>query len=100
MDHRADSVNPPGATRVPSETPQAQSAAARRLLMAGIIVLAVLELAWLVWFLIVPLPNANNTGVPTERAGAAGVGCCSRRCPKSCPIRRSASRSWATRRRS
>jgi len=27
--------------------------------------LAVLEAAWLVWFLIEPLPNANNTGLPT-----------------------------------
>jgi 4-amino-4-deoxy-L-arabinose transferase-like glycosyltransferase len=29
--------------------------------------LAVIELVWLAWFLIVPLPNANNTGMAPQR---------------------------------
>ena len=29
-------------------------------------VLASVELAWLLWFLIVPLPNANPLGTPTR----------------------------------
>jgi hypothetical protein len=34
--------------------------------------LALAELVWLVWFLIVPLPNANNSGVPTDVAVRRG----------------------------
>ena len=36
--------------------------------VVGLISLAVLELAWLAWFLIVPLPNATNTAGPNEVA--------------------------------
>jgi hypothetical protein len=34
--------------------------------------LALAEFAWLVWFLIVPLPSANSAGVPPERAVRRG----------------------------
>lgn len=34
--------------------------------------LAIAELAWLAWFLIVPLPNANNVGAPPEKAVRRG----------------------------
>jgi len=30
------------------------------------VILAVAEFAWLLWFLIIPLPNANNTGLRTD----------------------------------
>ncbi len=35
--------------------------------------LAVAEFAWLLWFLIVPLPNANNTGLPTDTLVRRGL---------------------------
>jgi len=43
-----------------------------QLWLLAIAVLAIVELAWLAWFLIVPLPNANNVGVPPERAVRRG----------------------------
>jgi hypothetical protein len=46
---------------------------AGRVLAIGIAILAVVELAWLAWFLIVPLPNANNLGVPPEKALRRGL---------------------------
>jgi hypothetical protein len=45
---------------------------ARQLRLAGIVSLAILELLWLAWFLIEPLPNANNTRVPTDVAVRRG----------------------------
>jgi hypothetical protein len=38
-----------------------------------IALIAIAELAWLAWFLIVPLPNANNVGVPPEKAVRRGL---------------------------
>jgi hypothetical protein len=35
--------------------------------------LAVAEFAWLLWFLIVPLPNANNTGLPSDTLVRRGL---------------------------
>jgi len=35
--------------------------------------LAVAEFAWLLWFLIVPLPNANNTGLPIDALVRRGL---------------------------
>ena len=39
----------------------------------GLAVLAVVELAWLAWFLIVPLPNANNVGTPAAKSRPPGL---------------------------
>jgi hypothetical protein len=39
----------------------------------GIAVLAIAEISWLAWFLIEPLPNANNVGAPPERAVRRGL---------------------------
>jgi hypothetical protein len=38
----------------------------------GMLSLVVLELSWLAWFLIEPLPNVNNTGLPTDVAVRRG----------------------------
>src|SRR5262249_3799727 len=37
------------------------------------LVLAVAELVWMLWFLIVPLPNANNTGLRTDTLVRRGL---------------------------
>ena len=44
----------------------------KRLWLVGLGALAMLELGWLAWFLIEPLPNANNTGLPTDVAVRRG----------------------------
>jgi hypothetical protein len=38
----------------------------------GIVLLAIAQVAWLAWFLIVPLPSANSAGVPPGRAVRRG----------------------------
>jgi 4-amino-4-deoxy-L-arabinose transferase-like glycosyltransferase len=65
LDHRAHIVKP-GIPPVPpnSARPPRTSGA----MYVGLAVLAVAELAWLAWFLIVPLPNANNVGTPAASA--------------------------------
>jgi len=40
--------------------------------LIAIAILAVGEIAWLAWFLVVPLPNANNVGVAPEKAVRRG----------------------------
>jgi len=35
--------------------------------------LAIAEFAWLIWFLIIPLPNANNSGVPRDAVVRRGL---------------------------
>jgi hypothetical protein len=40
--------------------------------VVGIALLAIVESAWLAWFLIVPLPSANSAGVPPEKAVRRG----------------------------
>src|SRR5271170_6303298 len=42
-------------------------------MFTALAVIAVSELAWLSWFLIVPLPNANNVGAPPEKAVRRGL---------------------------
>jgi hypothetical protein len=41
--------------------------------VAAVVLIAVAEFAWLAWFLIVPLPNANSIGVPPEQAIRRGL---------------------------
>jgi 4-amino-4-deoxy-L-arabinose transferase-like glycosyltransferase len=54
--------------------PKTQAAGATdRPLPLVIALIAIAELAWLAWFLIVPLPNINNVGVPSEKAVRRGV---------------------------
>jgi hypothetical protein len=43
------------------------------LMSIALAILALAELAWLAWFLIVPLPNANNIGAPPEKAVRRGL---------------------------
>jgi hypothetical protein len=71
LDDRADFVKLREPTNVPVDrTPP--SRARNPLRLAGIITLAILELLWLAWFLIEPLPNVNNTGLPTGVAMRRG----------------------------
>ncbi len=42
-------------------------------MLIGLALLAIVEFAWLAWYLIVPLPNANNLDVPPERAIRRGL---------------------------
>jgi Dolichyl-phosphate-mannose-protein mannosyltransferase len=44
----------------------------KRLRLIAILALAIVELSWLAWFLIEPLPNANNSGLPTDIAVRRG----------------------------
>ena len=48
---------------------------------AVLLAIACLELAWLGWFLVVPLPNVQVQNVIDPH----GACCCSRRSPRSCP---------------
>ncbi len=72
MDHRADSVNKPLEPSSGPIQPPPASCAGWYLRLLAIFSLAVLELLWLAWFLVEPLPNANNTGVPTDVAVRRG----------------------------
>ena len=72
MDHRADSVKTLEPISRARTGPSAAHATDASSPLAGIVCLAILELLWLAWFLIEPLPNANNTGVPTDMAVRRG----------------------------
>jgi hypothetical protein len=70
LDHRAHTVTSVN-SQVARKSPWRSWAASAMYLWLAI--LAVAELAWLAWFLIVPLPNANNNPkVPPERAVRRG----------------------------
>ncbi len=71
MDDRADSVKP-GEPSSESHRAAVGSRCAKRLGQIAIVALAIVEFLWLAWFLIEPLPNANNTGVPTDVAVRRG----------------------------
>ena len=74
MDHRAHTVNRANpAAREPGSKTQAAAGATDRHMPIVIALIAIAELAWLAWFLIVPLPNANNVGVPPEKAVRRGL---------------------------
>jgi hypothetical protein len=64
--HTVTSANPPSArlARAPLRRPGA--------FYIWLAIVAVAELAWLAWYLIVPLPNANNAGTPPARAVRRG----------------------------
>src|SRR5207248_9466474 len=66
MDHRADALRPVAgrAGRPPAGRSRAIGPVRRRVSGLALLLLAVAELAWLLWCLIVPLPNANNLDVP------------------------------------
>jgi Dolichyl-phosphate-mannose-protein mannosyltransferase len=69
LDNRAHTVTPV----YPPSARQARAPLGRPgVFYIGLAILAVAELAWLAWFLIVPLPNANNAGTPPERAVRRG----------------------------
>jgi hypothetical protein len=64
LDHRSRALRPASpAAEIDSALPRSRP---KRVAWLGLLTLAVAELAWLLWFLIVPLPNANNTGLPTN----------------------------------
>ncbi len=69
MDHRSHIVKSATSPLTPKSALPSRTAGATYL---GFAVLAVVELAWLAWFLIVPLPNANNVGTPAARAVRRG----------------------------
>ena len=69
MVDRAHTVKPGDASETPKSVQPPRTAVA---INVGLAVLAVAELAWLAWFLIVPLPNANNVGTPAARAVRRG----------------------------
>jgi hypothetical protein len=69
LDHRAHIVK---SASTPVTPKSSQPPRAARSIYVGLAVLAVVELAWLAWFLIVPLPNANNVGTPAARAVRRG----------------------------
>jgi hypothetical protein len=65
LDHRSRAVRPsrPAANDLPrsgSQTP------VKRGVSLTIWALAIAEFAWLLWFLLIPLPNANNSGLPID----------------------------------
>jgi hypothetical protein len=68
LDHRAHAVTKASTGR---HTLAAQRT--RVLQLLAIAILAVVELVWLAWFLIVPLPNSNNVGVPAAKALRRGL---------------------------
>ncbi len=71
MDDRADSVKPGEPSSETIERPVG-SRRAKRLGQIALVALAIVEFLWLAWFLIEPLPNANNTGLPTGVAMRRG----------------------------
>jgi hypothetical protein len=73
LDNRTDSVNRSGARDIAGGRSVGQTGKGRNAWIAALGVLAALELAWLAWFLIVPLPNANSVGVPPEKAVRRGL---------------------------
>ncbi len=72
MDHRSRAVRPvnPAAGADVRNGPQTRP---KRVSSVGLLTLAVAEFAWLLWFLILPLPNANNTGMPTDTLVRRGL---------------------------
>jgi Dolichyl-phosphate-mannose-protein mannosyltransferase len=69
LDHRAHAL-----TTAPSAGRQVPAAATTRTLQwLGITILAVAELLWLAWFVVEPLPNSNNVGVPGAKAVRRGL---------------------------
>ena len=70
MDHRAHTVKPASS---PAAAKSMQPPRADGAMYIGLAILAVAELAWLAWFLIVPLPNANNVKTPPARAVRRGL---------------------------
>src|SRR5262249_12254610 len=68
MDHRADALRPvkSRAGGPPAGRSRAIGPVRRRVSGLALLLLAVAELAWLLWCLIVPLPNANNLDVPVR----------------------------------
>lgn len=69
MDHRAHTVKSANPPATPNSPPPPRASGVT---YVGLAVLAVAELVWLAWFLIVPLPNANNVGTPGARAVRRG----------------------------
>ncbi len=70
MDHWAHTVKP---ASPPVGREAARPRRATGALYGWLAVLTIVELSWLAWFLIVPLPNANNNpGVPPDRAVRRG----------------------------
>ncbi len=57
-----------GQSRADTEPSNGPRTRPKRVRIAGprLAILAIAELAWLLWFLIVPLPNANNVGSPPK----------------------------------
>ncbi len=72
VDDRTDAVNRSAAQIAGGRSP-GQSGNARIAWLAALGVVTALELAWLGWFMIVPLPNANSVGVPPEKAVRRGL---------------------------
>ena len=70
MDHRAHTLRPAKSAAAPSSARRPRAAGA---IYVGLAILAVAELAWLAWFLIIPLPNANNVKTPPARAVRRGL---------------------------
>ncbi len=58
---------------VPLAARSAQRPKAAAAMYVWLAILAVAELAWLAWFLIVPLPNAKNVNTPPARAVRRGL---------------------------
>ena len=83
MVDRADPLSRDGPRRI-TESPTNPALDTRLIALATV---AILELAWLGWFLVVPLPNVPNVVIRRD--------CCSsRRSPRWYPGRPSASRCW------
>jgi hypothetical protein len=73
LDHRAHSVNRPNpAARASGPKTQVAGATGRHLRLV-IALIAIVELAWLAWFLIIPLPNVNSVREPWEKAVRRGL---------------------------
>jgi hypothetical protein len=70
MDHRAHTVK---LASSPAAAKSIQPPRADGAMYIGLAILAVAELAWLAWFLIVPLPNAKNVNTPPARAVRRGL---------------------------
>jgi hypothetical protein len=66
MDHRAHALRPAVDRGGGPSAERGRPTGWARLVLPGLAVLAVAELAWLLWCLIVPLPNANNLDVPVR----------------------------------
>jgi hypothetical protein len=70
LDHRAHTLKPADSALAARSARRPTAAGAMYVWLA---ILAVAELAWLAWFLIVPLPNAKNVNTPPARAVRRGL---------------------------